>query len=378
MQHPFAAQRALFPSLDTLRQLSSCSQSALALPVRRAAIDYLDSLTERGMDWGLWMGKVAAAKAEFARLINADADEIAVCASVTDAAASIASALDFSGARRAVVLGELDFPSLGQLWRAQQRRGASIRLVPTQPLQDNSPAYRAAIDERTLLVNLSAVSYYNGLRLDVKRITEHAHRQGALVFVDAYQAAGSEVIDVRASGVDMLASGVQKYLLGVPGIAFLYVRRELAQRLEPTFTGWFGRANPFDFDLRQLSYAPNAARFDVGTPPMMAAFIAEAALKLVNDTGPAAIQSWQAQLSQTVIDQARQYGLELASPSDPALKAANTAIRVTDAAGLERRLAEAGYIVSARNDVIRIAPHFYNTQQEVCDAVRLLAELVHA
>lgn len=378
MQHPFAAQRELFPSLERLKQLSSCSQSALALPVRSAAHEYLDSLSERGTDWGLWVGKVTAAKAEFARLINADPDEIAVCASVTDAAASIASALDFSGARNRVVLGELDFPSVGQLWHAQQRHGADIQVVETHPQQDNRAAYCSAIDERTMLVNLSAVSYYNGLRLDVAHITEHAHRQGALVFADAYQAAGSEVIDVRQSGVDMLASGVQKYLLGVPGIAFLYVRRELAQKLEPSVTGWFGRANPFDFDLKQLDYAPGAVRFDVGTPPMMAAFIAEAALKLINDTGPAAIQRWQQHLSQVTIDMATRYDLEVASPLDPGLKAANTAIRVRDASNIEQRMAEAGFIVSARNDVIRIAPHFYNTQQDVCDAVRMLAELVHS
>lgn len=377
MDHPFKAQRALFPSLETNVQLSSCSQSALAIPVRKAVVEYLDSLLERGMDWGLWMGKVSAAKAEFARLINADADEIAVCASVTDAAASVASALDFSGSRNRIVVGELDFPSVGQLWHAQRRQGAQVHFVEAVDHCVSAQAYVSAIDERTRLVSVSQVGFYNGFRQDVEAITRHAHSQGALVFVDAYQSAGSEPIDVKTSGVDMLASGMQKYLLGVPGIAFLYVRRELAQQLEPSNTGWFGRINPFAFDIRQLDYAPNTARFDVGTPPMMAAFAAEAALKIINELGANAICDWQHQLSRVALETAHKCGLAIASPGDLSIKAANTAIRVSNAGALEQQMAAEGYIVSARNDVIRIAPHFYNTEQEVCDAVQLLARLTY-
>lgn len=376
MQHPYHDQRLLFPTLQSKVQLSSCSQSALADPVRNAIAEYLDSLTQRGMDWGLWMDRVGAAKAEFARMINADADDVAVLASVSDCASMIASALDFTGQRNRVVLAELDFPAIGHVWLAQGKRGAQVSFVEAERDCVSVEAYNRVIDERTLLVSVSQVSYYNGFRQDVGAIVRHAHEQGALVFVDAYQAVGSEPIDVKACGVDMLASGVQKYLLGVPGIAFMYVRRDVAQRLEPTNTGWFGRVNPFAFDVRRLDYAENACRFDTGTPPMMAAYAAHAAMKLLNDTGIAGIQAWQTQLSSVALDTAQNLGLSVASPVELAHKAATTAIRVQNASALEAQMASAGFIVSARNDVIRIAPHFYNTEQEVRDAVTQLALLV--
>lgn len=367
--------RSLFPSLANRVQLSSCSQSALALPVQQGLEAYTQSLLEQGMDWGGWMDVLQDAKAEFARLINADVDEIAVCASVTEAAASIATALDFSTPRNRIVLADSDFPSVGHLWLAQHRHGAEIDFI--QPAGEflDSTDYERSIDEKTLLVSVSQVAYYNGLRQDITAITQHAHRHGALVFVDAYQAAGSEPIDVKASGIDMLASGMQKYLLGIPGIAFLYVRKDLADTLEPTSTGWFGRQNPFAFDIRKLDYSAGAARFEIGTPPIAAAYAAQAALKLINRVGVDRIHSQQRELSTVALATAHACGLEVASPLDLHRKAANTAIRITDATLMEKRMAAAGYVVSARNDVIRVAPHFYNTAREVQDAINLLAEL---
>lgn len=375
MQHPYQAHRQLFPSLSSKVQLSSCSQSALATPVNAAVGEYLASLTQRGMDWGLWMDKVGAAKAEFARMINADAKDIAMLSSVSDCASIIGSALDFSGERNGVVLAELDFPSIGHVWLAHGKRGAQVSVVDAENDCVSAEAYNRLVNERTRLVSVSQVSYYNGFRQDIDAIVRHAHEQGALVFVDAYQAAGSEPIDVKASGVDMLASGVQKYLLGVPGIAFMYVRRDVAVTLEPTSTGWFGRVNPFAFDIRGLDYAPNACRFDTGTPPMMAAYAAHAGMKLLNDVGITGIQAWQTHLSSVALETAQRLDLSVASPVELTRKAANTAIRVSNASALEAQMAQAGFIVSARNDVIRIAPHFYNTEQEVRDAVTHLALL---
>lgn len=376
---PFAQERELFPILRHKVQLSSCSQSALSLPVAQAMAAYQEGWLQRGMDWGGWMAGVAQAKSEFARLIGADADEIAVMSSVSDIASSIVGALDFSTERARIVATALDFPSTGHVWLAQQRRGAQVHFVEEGAEGGiEEAALLAAIDERTRLVALSQVSYYGGHLLDVARVAERAREVGALLWVDAYQSAGTLPIDVRRDGIDMLASGAQKYLLGCPGIAFVYIRRELAQTLQPLNTGWFGRVNPFAFDIRGLDWADGARRLDTGTPPMLNGCVAAAGLALLNRLDMVAVRDHLRELSRVALEAVREQGLLTASPLDPAHKGSNTAVRVANAAALEQRMAEAGYIVSARGDVIRVAPHFYNTADEVREAIRTLARLTRA
>lgn len=374
---PFARERALFPILQHKVQLSSCSQSALSLPVAQALQDYQQGWLDKGMDWEGWMGGVAQAKAGFARLVGASAADITAMASVSDIASSVAGALDFPAQRPRIVASALDFPSTGHVWLAQQRRGAQVHFVP--PAAHGAidlEGLLAAIDERTRLVAVSHVSYYAGHLVDVARLAQRAREVGALLFVDAYQSAGTLPIDVVRDDIDILASGAQKYLLGCPGIAFAYVRPELAARLEPLSTGWFGRVNPFAFDIQGLDWAEGARRIDTGTPAMVNACVAAAAMGLLNALDMVAVRDHLRELSRVALEMVDELGLQTASPRDPLRKGSNTAIRVADAAGLERRMAEAGYIVSARGDVVRIAPHFYNTADDVQGALRTLARLI--
>ena len=376
MKHPFSSYRKLFPILDNAVQLSSCSQSALSLPVRQAIDEYLEVWVRRGADWGYWMDQVALARAEFARMIHANAEDIAVLGSVSDAASAIASALRFDDGRPEVVTSTLDFPSICHVWLAQQPRGAQVRLVQAEAGRtDTTQRIAAAIDDRTALASVSQACFYDGQIVDIAATGRAARAQGAIQFVDAYQSAGSIAIDVRAQEVDILAAGAQKYLLGIPGIAFLYVRPALARQLVPTVTGWFGRVNPFAFDPAQLDFADSATRFNTGTPPMMCASVARASMALLNEIGVPAIEAYLQQLSAVAIEEAARLDLEVASPLDPAAKGANTAIRIADAAAVEARMLQSGYVVSARNDVIRIAPHFYNTADDVVGALRELARL---
>ena len=374
---PFEAQRALFPILARRVQLSSCSQSALATPVSDAITRYMASWSEKGMDWGGWAVVLDQAKAEFARLIGADAADIAVMSCVSDLASSVGNCLTFDADRNGIVLGEIDFPSLGHVWLAQQARGATVRFVePDAAGEIALEDYARAIDARTRLVSISQVSYSNGFKQDVAAIAQLARAHGALLFVDAYQSMGAMQIDVVRDGIDMLVCGAQKYLLGCPGIAFMYMRRDLAEQLKPVNTGWFGRVNPFAFDIRTLDYAEGARRFDTGTPPYINGAAACAGMAILNTLDMGQVEAHIEQLSEVTLREAARHGLPIASPLDPRRKGSNTAIRVNDSAGVERRMAQAGYIVSARGAVIRIAPHFYNTEHDVAGAVAALARLV--
>ena len=129
--------------------------------------------------------------------------------------------------------------------------------------------YDARVGADTLLVSACHGYYLNGVTQDIGRLATLCHEQGAMLYVDAYQTLGAVPVDVTALGVDFLASGNLKYLMGIPGVAFLYVRRELIERLHPFVTGWFGRDNPFAFQVNALDWSSTASRFDTGTPPVI-------------------------------------------------------------------------------------------------------------
>jgi len=362
--------------------LNACSQAPLTLPVRAALERFLGSWNERGMDWEAWIAEVEAARQAFARLVGAEADEISVCSSVSEAAARVASALDFSGPRRRILASGAEFPTVGHTWLAHGRRGAEVEWVPVEEGEAEAvvpdlAAWERHLDERVVLVSACHAWYQNGGLQDVATIARRAHAHGALLFVDACQTAGILPIDVRELGVDFLAAGCLKYLMGTAGIAFLYVRRELAETLEPAATGWFGRRDPFAFRADRLDWAPGARRFDGGTPPLAPAFAARAGMELLEEIGIAAIEAWTGELSRHLLSGARERGLSVHGHGDPRLKTPATAIRAGEEAHrVEARMRERGYLVSARGPVVRLAPHYYSERDDLDGALDALAEIL--
>jgi selenocysteine lyase/cysteine desulfurase len=238
--------------------------------------------------------------------------------------------------------------------------------------------YERVIDDDTALVAACHGYYVNGFTQDLGPIVARAHAAGALVFTDAYQTLGARPIDVKETGVDFLASGNLKYLMGVPGIAYLYVRPGLAESLHPSVTGWFGRANPFAFDAKLLDWSAGASRFDSGTPPVPNAYIARAGMEIIASIGVEKIRAWHEVLGQRLRDGGRERGLTQHGTSDLARKTANSAFIVKDSHAIEREMRARGVLPSARGPVIRLAPHFYNTIEDVDAALDLLAELTRA
>ena len=374
--YDIAAWRRTIPLLGSLIPMNNCSQAPQTERTRAAAERYLESWNTAGMDWDSWMEEVARAKAEFARIINASATDIAVFGSVSEATSAVASAIDFAGKRRTVVVTEAEFPTVGHVWLAQRPRGAQLRWLPTCDGMIDLSEYERSIDEDTAIVSACHGYYLNGFVQDVAKIAEHAHEHGALAYIDAYQSLGTVPIDVRAANVDFLAAGNLKFLMGVPGIAFLYVNPAIVDRLEPAVTGWFGRANPFSFEIRRLDWAPTASRFDSGTPPVVNAYIARAGMEIINEIGVDAIREWLVVLGQRLIDGGRARGLTVHGTDDIAHKTATTAFVVRDSHHVEVAMRERGVLPSARGPVIRLAPHFYNTLNDVDTALDTLASVV--
>ena len=370
------AWRRRIPLLATTIPMNNCSQAPQSDVTRAAAEAYLDSWNTIGMDWDAWMEEVRLAKAEFASLINASADEIAVFSSVSEATSAVASTIDFAGARRKVVVTEAEFPTIGHVWLAQERRGACVTWVPVRDGTIDVASYDSLLDDRTAIVSACHGYFLNGFMQDVGTLALRAHDAGALLYVDAYQTAGSVPIDVRALDVDFLAAGTLKFLMGIPGIAFLYVRRELIERMEPLVTGWFGRADPFAFRVKHLDWSATASRFDSGTPPVINAYVARAGLRIINDIGVSNIRAWLEVLARQLIDGGKARGLELHGTDDVSRRTATTAFVVDDSHTVEAAMRARGVLPTARGPVIRLAPHFYNSREDVEVALETLAAVI--
>ncbi len=372
------AWRAHIPLLGSCIPMNNCSQAPQTDATRAAAERYLDSWNGRGMDWDAWLAEVARAKAEFAMLIGATPSDIAVFSSVSEAASAVASAVELSGRRNGLVVSEAEFPTVAHVWLAQGPRGGHVSFAPVCDGTIDPSVYDSLIDNRTALVSACHGYYANGFIQDARCIAARARDAGALSFVDAYQTLGVVPVDVRALGVDFLTSGNLKFLMGMPGIAFLYVRPEVVGSLHPTVTGWFGRTDPFTSTARTLDWSPTASRFDTGTPPVISAYVARAGMEMINAIGPTKIRAWHEVLGRRLIDGGRDRGLTIQGTDDLAQKTATTAFVVRDPAAIEDAMRARGVLPTARGDVLRLAPHFFTTIDDVDRALDLLAELALA
>ncbi|MEN8376869.1 MAG: aminotransferase class V-fold PLP-dependent enzyme, partial [Gemmatimonadota bacterium] len=274
-----------------------------------------------------------------------------------------------------------EFPTVAHVWLAQERRGARVHQIEAPAGTIDVGAYVDAIDERARIVSIPLGLYLTGHMPDVAPVVERARAVGALVFCDAYQVAGARSVDAPALGVDVLASGCVKYLLGTAGIAFAYVRPEAWASMEPAVTGWFGRSEPFAYDPRRLDWADGARRLDTGTPPILPAYVARAALDELSALGMAQVGEWTAALAEATRTGAAERGLSvLAAPRPGAPHTPTTSVLCHDvrggSAGVEVSLRERGVLASARGPVIRLSPHAYNTLDEVDVALDALADLL--
>jgi len=358
--------RHRFPIFERRIHFNSCSQGALSDSVRGAYERYLADWDEHGAPWDYWVDRQEAARRIIARLINADPDEVAVTTSVSAGVSALASGLPFDGTRSKVVVSDFEFPTIGQIWHAQERRGARVVHVPeaadgTIPLE----RFEAAIDEETVLVAVTQVCFRNGSRIDVEGIARLAHESGALVLVDAYQAIGSIPVDVRALDCDFLAAGVLKYLLGSAGLGFFYCRRELVEGIEPTATGWFADRDIFAMDIRDYSPAPTARRFESGTPPIPSVYAAIAGIELMQEIGIAETEAHVRELNSLLLAGLNELDARVVTPRDPEQRGALLCVASADADALVGALERDAVVTSARDGNLRLSAHCYNTADDV-------------
>jgi len=357
--------RAEFPILGTHTYLNSCSLGALS----NRGMGYLGEYQRLWNTMGasawyeLWVGRIAELRGRVAALWNARDVEIGLSPSVSAALSSISSAIDHSGGRNRVVVADLDFPTLVYQWLAKP--GIEVVRVPSDDGIGIPPERWAEyIDERTAVVATSHVFYSTGYVQDLKPIADAAHAAGALFVVDGYQAAGQIPVDPRASGADVYVGGPLKWLLGGPGLAFLWVREEKIASLRPTIASWFGARDQFTFRVDELEFRDDAARFSMGTPAMPTVYTALAGLEIFAEAGEAKVFERIAALREDLLAMLVDAEFSVNCAPDAAHRSGILMVRHDDAAGAVRRLAERGIIVDFRGSYVRVSPHFYNTPDE--------------
>ncbi len=365
--------RHLFPVFERVTYLNSCSQGALAIPVRDALNEYLDGMYAKGSLWDEWVMKQEELRQLVAQAFKTRPSNVAITSNASAGINSVLSSFDFSGPKKRIVTTDLEFPTMGQILHAQERRGAEVVHVHAE--QDGTLSLEkleAALDEGVALIAVTHVCYRTGAMSDIKAISQLGHKHGIPVMVDAYQSAGSIPIDFDEVGADFLVGGFLKYMLGLPGIGFLLAKEDPSR--VPTQTGWFAARDVFAMEIDRYDPAIDARRFEGGTPPIPSVFAAAAGLRLLLDVGLEKSWNQTDYVHQMLRQELVRLGASLVTPEEASSHAGMIAFKSVDESKLVSALEQDRMVVSSRDGNLRISPHFYNTEVDVELLMKSLSE----
>ncbi len=377
--HELLEWRREFPILERTTYLISNSLGAMPRGVRAELGRFADAWDQRGVRaWGEGWWEIAVETGDLlAPVLGVGAGEVSMHQNVTLAAAGFLSALDYPPERPRIVTTELHFPSLLYLLEGERAKGADIVRVPSaEGLTIDGERLLAAIDERTRLVSISHVLFKSGFVQDARAVAARCREVGALLLLDTYQSTGTVPLALADWGVDAATGGSVKWLCGGPGAAYLWVRPELAERLEPRLTGWQADREPFAFRPGRIRYAAGAWRFLTGTPAVPALHSCRPGYRIVAAIGVEAIRRRSLALTGHLMAAAETAGFEVRTPRDPERRGGTVSIWHPRAETLCQQLIERQILCDFRPGAgIRMAPHFYNTERECDRAVATLTEL---
>jgi kynureninase len=375
-------RREEFPTLTSGIHLLSHSLGPVPRATRDSMLAFYDAWEHHTSEdaWAKsWWEMSAHVGDRIATILGGARGSVQVQPNASIALSSVLSCFDFTSTKRTkIVASGLDFPSMRYILDAQTPMGARVETVASDD-GVTTPTERilAAIDDGTALVALSQVSFRSSYRIDVEPIVERAHKHGALVLLDVYQSAG--VVPLKASGwgVDFLIGGTIKWLCGGPACGYLYVRPDLQGQLQPKLTGWVAHSTPFDFAPPPISYDNSVRRFAQGTPSIPALYSVLPGLQIIKEVGVERCRTESERRTEWMIEFALERGWKVNSPRDVNQRGGSVMIYVDDGPGMVQRLNERGVFVDCRPGVgLRMSPHFFNTDEEVKEAMEILAEVM--
>jgi kynureninase len=371
--------RARFGALRHACHLISNSLGAMPDAARDWALRYIEAWSRRSVrSWEEhWWSLGRTVGDKIGALAGAAPDTVSMHPNVTSAEATVLSCFEVRPPRDKVVAVEMEFPSILYLYREWLRGRGRLEIVPC-PDGITVPTERllAAIDETTLLVPISHVLFRSSCIVDARAVIERAHAVGAKVVLDVFQSLGTVPVDLQDLDVDFAVGGCLKWLCGGPGACFLYVRPDLADRLEPRFTGWLAHDDPFAFDPGPLVRTRGSYRFQSGTPNIPALYICQAGLDIVGEVGVGAIREHSLALTDHLLSLARARSWPTTVPASAARRGGTVALNLPRAEEITAILGSRDFLVDYRPRAgIRVSPHFYNTTEEIDRLVRAIEEI---
>lgn len=374
--------RRRFPILDRQTYLASHSLGAVPRKTREALAEYWEAWATQGIQaWdGPWWEAVEEFSALIGQIIGAEEGTVVPMQNATRAMAGVLSCFDWSDQRNRVVMTDLEFTTSFPLVRHLKEQGAEIVIIESEDGVTVEPSrFAQAIDQETRLVHTSHVYFRSGAIQDITEITKMAHEAGAYVLADGYQAVGTIPVDVQHLNVDFYVGGSHKWLCGGPGAGFLYVRPQVAGRVRPRLTGWFGLEDPFAYeaDTSAGKPGPGAKRFLGGTPNIPGLYAAREGIKTVLEVGIDRVREHSLELGQVIQDHLEDRGWKLAGPEDPRDRSGMVCFDPGGGGQWKgKRLAEQGIMVDARPEAgMRASAHFYNNEAEIGTLFEALDEL---
>ena len=373
------ALRAEFPLLDRCIYLNACSLGPLPRRGRAALAKYAQDWDEQGTPvwFSTWLPLLERFRDKVGELLAAPAGSTAIAPSVSVALTSLATGLPLPPGRDKILIGELDFPTIGHQWLS--RPGFEVEFVPSPDAMTIPPqAFAERIDSRTALVATTHLFYTTGYLQDVRAIADAAHAAGALCVIDGYQTCGCVPLDVAGMDCDAFVGGCLKWVSGGPGNAFLYVRPELISQVRPQGTGWFATRDPFSFTLQQLIFADDARRLETGTWAVGCHYAGLAGLETVLEVGVANIQERLRDLTDRILERCDAAGVKTFTPRERGRRCGIVTLECDRPEEVEARLRAAGVIVDSRPGRLRLSPHWCVTEEELERGMELVLEHVQA
>ena len=379
---PLLVHRGRFPILERALHFASHTLGAMPAEVETSLADYARTWNTRGIRaWEEgWMQVPREVGGGLEALLRAAPGSVSLHPNVTVAQAVAFSSIDFTPARPRVVCTAEDFPSVLYLYEGLERRGAEVVRVPAREgRRVEVEDVVAAIDERTAVVAVSHVLFRTAQAVDLAPIVRRAREMGALTLVDEYQAVGTLDVDVRAPGMDMATGGSIKWLCGGPGTGWLYVRPELAGKLAPAITGWFGHEAPFEFDSGPQRLHAGEWRFFNGTPSIPSYLAAKPGIEIAARIGGAAIRAKSTRQTARLIALADEFGLRVGSPRVDEQRGGTVCLDVPNADRACKALLARDVLLDYRPGVgLRLAPHYYTRDDELDEVMRRVRDEVRA
>lgn len=380
---PLLAYRDRFPITKRSNYLINNSLGAMPAAARASVQQFLDQWDTRGVrSWGDgWWSLQEQVGDLVANVLGLPAGTVTMHQNIAVAQEMILSCFRFDGRRNKVVYADRNFPSDQYIYEARAAHGA--RLVRVGPAADgiatDGEQVAAAIDDETLLVAIDHVMFRSSAITDVEPIVAKARKHGAFVVLDVFHSGGIVPLDAYARSVDAIVGGALKWMCGGPGNCFLYVRSDVSKSLVPSFTGWAAHKQPFAFSPRGQDYRDDGQRFATGTPNVPALYAGKAGIATVAEVTVARIREKSMRQTKLLVEEAGRQGLAIRSPRDGSRRGGHVALDVPEGYAVCQALSAREIVVDFRPDAgLRVAPHFYNTDDEVVACVRAIRAILDA